>query len=70
MKSVLKKAVVASVPAALAITASPARADEVQSIAAQAIAQIASQPAVPPPPADPVLIFPPGGTFIINGMRP
>jgi len=70
MQSVLKKAMLASVPAALAINTSPTRADEVQSIAAQAIAQVASQPAVPPPPADPVLIFPPGGTFIINGMRP
>ncbi len=48
----LKNIILASVPAALLASTQPASADEVQSVAAQAIAQAtkSTDPPAPPPP--------------------
>jgi len=54
------------VPVAIvASTATSVSADEIQSIAAQALAQQAAKPALPPPPAPP----PPPILMITSGFR-
>ena len=50
MTSKLKTLVAGVIPAVIAAAPQPAPADEVQSVAAQAIAAAASQPAQPPRP--------------------
>ncbi len=65
MKSPLKKIVVGSLPVVMAANVPAAHADEVQSVAAQAIAAAASQPAQPPAPPPP----PPEMMMDIAGKR-
>jgi len=67
MNKRLKRIVTGAVPVVLAAGAGtkPVAADEVQSVAAQAIAQVSGQPAVPPPPPQP-----PMDIRIVTGIRP
>ena len=56
MKSILKNVVTISVPTVLLASAVPVSADEIQSIAAQVLAQQAAKPALPPAPAPPLIL--------------
>ena len=56
MKAILKNVVTVSVPTVLLASAVPVSADEIQSIAAQVLAQQAAKPALSPAPPPPLIL--------------